>query len=147
MKRVAILLVALAIVMVVAGCGSSAYDAQGDIAAVQKAMANRGLKVCATTDLSWTKTPGFVQGKMFDVGMSCDNYDANNPGARVYVAKFDSAESRTGAIRNFQVAGAHAGSGAGFIRGVGPWVVAIDGNGQLVSMTVMRQVLEDLGVN
>ncbi len=145
MKRLTIILIALLIVVALAGCARSDFNQNMALESFQQAMGARGLQPCAQDDLKWTAVPGFVEGKRYDVDQNCATYDPNFPAARVYLVKFDSVEARDGALRNFETINQRR-VGAGFARAVGPWIIVVDGNQKALASTIVREVLNDLGV-
>ncbi len=145
MKRIATILITLLMVSSLAGCTRSDFNQTVALQDFQQAMGARGLQPCAADDLKWTAVPGFVEGKRYDVDQSCTKYDPNFPAARVYLAKFDSVEARDGALRNFETINQRR-VGAGFARAVGPWIIVMDGNQKALASTIVREVLNDLGV-
>lgn len=145
MKRLTTILIALLIVVSLAGCARSDFNQSMALEGFQQAMGARGLQPCAEDDLKWTVVPGFVEGKRYDVDQNCATYDPNSPGARVYLAKFDSVEARDAALRNFETINQRR-IGAGFARAVGPWIIVVDGNQKPLATAIVREVLSDLGV-
>ncbi len=145
MKRLAIILIALALVLSLAGCARSDFNQPVDITNITQALSARGLQPCTRNELKWTAVPGFVQGMQYDVDMSCAKYDPNFPAARLYLAKFDSVEARDAALRNFETINQRR-IGAGFARAIGPWILIVDGNQQPTASALVREVLSDLGV-
>ena len=145
MKRITILVMMLVIVLSLAGCARSDFNQPVALQNLQQALGARGLQPCAEDDLKWTVVPGFVEGKRYDVDQNCATYDPNYPAARVSLAKFDSVEARDGALRNFETINQRR-IGAGFARAIGPWIIVVDGNQKLLASTIVREVLNDLGV-
>jgi hypothetical protein len=145
MKRTLILILTLVMVLSLAGCARSDFNQPVDITNIAQALSARGLQPCSKNELKWTAVPGFVQGMQYDVDMNCANYDPNFPAARVYLAKFDSAEARDGALRNFETIYQRR-IGAGFARAIGPWILVVDGNQKILASALVREVLSDLGV-
>jgi hypothetical protein len=145
MKRVTMLILMVLLVFALAGCARSDFNQSVSLQNLQQAMGARGLQPCAADDLKWTAVPGFVEGKRYDVDQNCATYDPNAPGARVFLAKFDSVEARDTALRNFETINQRR-IGAGFARAIGPWIIVVDGNQNLTASTIVREVLSDLGV-
>ncbi len=145
MKRLSLIIIGLALVVLLAGCARSDFNQPVALQNLQQAMGARGLQPCAQDDIKWAAVPGFVEGKRYDVDQSCTQYDPNFPAARVYLARFDSAESRDAALRNFETINQRR-IGAGFARAIGPWILVVDGSQQMTASTIVREVLNDLGV-
>jgi hypothetical protein len=97
MKRITIFVMALMLVLSLAGCARSDFNQTVDLQNLQQAMGARGLQPCAEDDLKWSAVPGFVEGKRYDVDQNCAAYDPNFPGARVFLA--NSIRSRRGMQR------------------------------------------------
>ena len=145
MKRTTILILIVLLALMLAGCARSDFNQNMALEGFQEAMGARGLRPCAQDDLKWTAVPGFVEGKRYDVDQNCGAYDPNFPAARVYLAKFNSVEARDAALRNFETINQRR-IGAGFARAVGPLIIVVDGNQKPLATTIVREVLNDLGV-
>ncbi len=145
MKRLTIILITLLIGLALAGCTRSDFNQSINLQNLQQAMGARGLRPCAQEDFTWKTVPGFVEGHRYDVDQNCNTYDPNFPAARVFLVKFDSIEARDAALRNFETINQRR-IGAGFARAIGPWIIMVDGNQQLLASTIVREVLNDLGV-
>ncbi len=145
MKRLTIILIALLLALALAGCARSEFNQNVSLQNLQQAMGARGLRPCAQDDFTWKSVPGFVEGHRYDVDQNCATYDPNFPAARVYLAKFDSVEARDSALRNFETINQRR-IGAGFARAIGPWILVVDGNQNMLATTIVREVLNDLGV-
>ncbi len=145
MKHLTIRLITLLIVLSLAGCTRSDFNQPITLQSLQQAMGARGLRPCAQDDLNWKAVPGFVEGKRYDVDQNCAGYDPSFPAARVFLARFDSAEARDAALRNFETINQRR-IGAGFARAIGPWILVVDGNQRMLASAIVREVLSDLGV-
>lgn len=145
MKRLSLLLIVGVLAGLLAGCARSDFTTQADLPTITKALETAGLQICAQGDLNWNVTAGFVEGKYYDIAPDCAGYDANKPGARVHIARFDSAAARDAALRNFETTyRRHPGAGIG--RAVGPWLILVDGNQTVAAVAGLRAALAQLGV-
>jgi hypothetical protein len=145
MKHLSLLLIVGVLTALLAGCARSDFNAQADLPIITQALEAAGLQICAQDDLNWNVTPGFVEGKHYDVATDCAAYDANKPGARIHIARFDSADARDAALRNFETTyRRHPGGGIG--RAVGPWLILVDGNQSVAAVTRLRAALAQLSV-
>jgi hypothetical protein len=111
--------------------------------AITGAIQGAGLQTCAEGDLNWNLTAGFVEGKSIDVDTDCAAYDPNRPGARIHIARFDSAAARDAALRDFETTyRRHIGPAIG--RAVGPWLILVDGQRTMPALERLRAALGEL---
>lgn len=128
---------------IVAGGPRSNFNKPADFTTIEQALASRGLYTCAKGDINWTTTPGFVSGKYYDVSTNCTMYDPNKPGARVFVAKFRSVETRDLALRNFETSRRHMGTGIAWSNG--PLIIVVDGNQNTEEISILRDAVASTG--
>ena len=120
--RVSIMLLTALILI---SCGRSEFTTPVDLATIESAIDNAGLQRCVEEALLWAETPGFVSGKFYELGLDCSAHDRNHPGARVWVAQFDSAEARDAAALRFETGRRHLGSDTAWTHG--PYLVVLEG--------------------
>ena len=143
MKRQSLLLVLLVLAAVLGGCARPGFDTQVDLPAITAAIQGAGLQTCAEGELNWNLTAGFVEGKSVDVDTDCAGYDPNRPGARIHIARFDSAAARDAALRDFETTyRRHIGPAIG--RAVGPWLILVDGHRAMPALERLRTALGQL---
>ena len=119
-------LAAVFLVSLIGGTPRSDFNRPAELAQIEEAISGSELSVCAQGEFDWPSVPGFVSGKFYDISTNCSAYDANRPGARVLVVKFDSVEARDIAIRNFETGRRHIGSTMAW--SIGPFAIFVDGN-------------------
>src|SRR5262252_5186705 len=88
------------LLVLLAGCSRASFNTRADVGDVRQALEDGQLQVCAAQPLAWTATPGFVRGEYLEVSLDCATGDPVHPGARVWVAQFDSVGARDLALRN-----------------------------------------------
>ncbi len=131
------------LVAFVAGGQRSDFNRPADASTIEQALASKGLHTCAKGDINWTNTPGFVSGKYYDISTNCSTYDPNKPGARVFVAKFRSVETRDAALRNFETSRRHIGTGIAWSNG--PLIIVVDGNQNTEEISILRDAVASTG--
>ncbi len=143
MKRSLFVLVIFGIgvmALLLAGCARTDFSAPVDLPGITTALEQAGLQVCAQEELDWSVTPGFVEGTSLVVGIDCSTFDPAQPEALVVAARFDSLAARDAALRSFETAHRrHIGSS--LARGVGPWVIAVDGEQSPDAAMRLREAL------
>lgn len=145
MKPLSLLLILTALAAFLAGCARSEFSTPADLPTITQAFEAAGLQICTQEDLNWNITPGFVEGKYYEVSIDCAAHDPNKPGARIHIARFDTVEARDAALRNFETTyRRHPGAGTG--RALGPWLILIDGNRTAAAAEQVRAALAQLGV-
>lgn len=144
MKHLLQLLTLCLLAASLAGCARPDFNAAVDAEAIVQAMQSSGLQICAQDDLTWEVTPGFAEGKYFDLDANCAAYDPNKPGVRVYIARFDSADARDAALRNFDTT-YRRHIGPSISRAIGPWIIVVDGNQSSAAADLLRAALSKLG--
>lgn len=138
---IAVALIAIFVVIQFAGNPRSDFGEPVDIKAVEQAMAEKGLKVCAQGNVAWNATPGFVSGNFYDLSTNCTDYDPNKPRARVWALQFRNVESRDAAMRNIEMARRHFGSSMAWTDG--PFLIIVDGNQKSEVAEVLRRALSN----
>jgi hypothetical protein len=134
---------AIFLAAMVIGAPRSDFDRPVDMASFEQALASKGLHVCEESDINWTTTPGFVSGRLYDIGTNCSSHDPNRPGARVWVAKFESVGARDAAMRNFETARRSIGPGMAWSNG--PLAIFVDGNRKSEVASVLQEAVASIG--
>lgn len=135
----------LALVLVLAGCGRSPFDATGPDGApltpesVVTVLQDAGLEVDATP-VEWDRVPGFVDGLFLSVRTGEEEGDES---ASAFVVQFDSHDARDAAIdvvawRPFDRHAVHFWTW-------GPLVIAVEGQRDYAAVTAIDDALRDAG--
>ena len=143
MKRSFLIIGVSVVAMLLAGCARADFSVPVDLPAISAAFQDVGLQICEQDDLDWSVTPGFVEGKYFIVGADCSTYAGARPAARVVAARFDSLAARDSALRDFETT-YRRHIGAGMARGVGSWVIAVDGEQMPGTAMRLREAIVQL---
>jgi hypothetical protein len=134
---------AIILAAMVIGAPRSDFDRPVNIASFEQALESKGLHVCEESDINWTTTPGFVSGRLYDIGTNCSNHDPNRPGARVWVVEFSSVGARDAAIRNFETGRRSIGPGMAWSNG--PLAIFVDGNRKSEVASVLKDAVVSIG--
>jgi hypothetical protein len=134
---------AIVLAAMVIGAPRSDFARPVNTASFEQALASKGLHVCEESEINWTTSPGFISGKLYDIGTNCSNHDANRPGARVWVAKFKSVGARDAAMRNFETGRRSIGPGMAWSNG--PLAIFVDGNRKSEVDSVLREAVASIG--
>jgi hypothetical protein len=144
MKRLLFFTIALLVLLILVGCVRSEFSQPASEQDFLQAASDDGLTICAEQDLNWKAVPGFVSGRSYDIGLGCESYDPNKPGARVTVVRFDGNDAREAALRNFEtVYRRHMGSGIAYTKG--PLVIMVDGSQKSDVIAALKQAAAKAG--
>jgi len=140
---IAAALLAIFLAVLLAGNPRSEFEEVADFSVFEKALDDRGLSVCVQREINWTKTPGFVSGRFYDISANCSTFDPNRPEARAWVAEFDSLEARDAALANFETSRRHIGSGLAWSKG--PLVILVEGSRKTEVIDALKKAVSGMG--
>jgi hypothetical protein len=133
----ALLLIVAVLPSVVGGRSRSSFAGPNTVEMVRQALASNNLQVCAEQPLNWTATPGFVRGEYVQVSRDCF---VAQPGARLWIAQFDSADARDTALVNAEAVYRRP-IGTTITWSDGPVAIVVDGDQDPETITSLRAAL------
>ncbi len=143
MQQIRILFATLVLLGLI-GCARSDFSKLATPEVIKQALTRQGLQVCAEYNVNWDVVPGFVSGKVYEVEQNCAAFDANQPGARVFVVQFSDAGARDAALRNFEtVYRRHMGAGISYSHG--PLAILVDGNYKSEVIAIVQDAITSTG--
>jgi hypothetical protein len=143
MRQTFLLVVLFTALLVASACGRADFTMAADAAAVKQALSDQGVSLCVEEPLAWTVVPGFVEGTYFELDTDCAQHAPTHPGVRLWIARFDRADTRDAALMTFEGGRRHLGSGN--VWSHGPFVIAMDGHHDAETAAAVRQVLAQIG--
>jgi hypothetical protein len=127
MKHLSLFILMIVLTGLLAACAMSDFNAQINAGVIEQALTTKGLQICSKKDITGATAIGISSGTAYDLDTNCSQYDANKPGARVWVMQFANAKVRNAAFRRFMTENRRS-LGAAYAWTAGPFVIAVDGN-------------------